>query len=149
VQGLSVALFAAAGGLLCGLVRARIGLVPALLVGLLLLFPRIENAALSGLESALVLLVFVLLIVEALRSGALWRREPRAADARTGALVGLFLLARLDSVFVGTRSPSMSCTARRRGRLARGWRGRCARSPRLWPTVRSFLPLSNSSRSVT
>ncbi len=100
-QALCVVLFACAGGLLCGLVRARIGLVPALLVGLLLLFPRIENALLSGLESALVLLLLVALIIELLRGESLWRTEPRASDARTGALLGLLLLGRLDSVFLG------------------------------------------------
>ena len=101
VQGICVSLFVTAGGVLCGLVRARLGLAPALLAGLLLLFPRIENAALSGLESALVLVVFVALIVEALRSGALSSLDARATDARTGALVGLLMLARLDSVFIG------------------------------------------------
>jgi hypothetical protein len=102
VQALCVALFACAGGLLCGIVRARAGVAPALLVALLLLFPRIENAALSGLESALVLLVLVGLIAEMLRSGALSETEPRPVDdARTGALVGLLMLARLDSVFIG------------------------------------------------
>ena len=101
VQALCVAIFAGAGGLLCGLVRARLGLVPALLAGLLLLFPRLENVALSGLESSLVILVLLALSVEILRSGALSSTEPRAADARTGALVGLLMLARLDSVFIG------------------------------------------------
>lgn len=100
VQGVCVAIFAVAGGLLCGLLRARVGRIPALVAGLLLLFPRIENAALSGMEAALVLLIFAALIIEALRSGALWNPEPRASDARTGALVGLLMLARLDSVFV-------------------------------------------------
>jgi len=42
----------------------------------------------------------VVLIVEALRSEALSNPEPRISDARTGALVGLLMLARLDSVFV-------------------------------------------------
>jgi hypothetical protein len=101
VQGVCVAIFAVAGGLLCGVVRARIGLVPALVAGLLLFFPRIENASLSGMEAALFLLIFAALIIEALRSGALSNPEPRASDARTGALVGLLMLARLDSVFVG------------------------------------------------
>ena len=100
VQGICVAIFAAAGGLLCGIVRARIGLVPALVAGLLLFFPRIENAALSGMESALALLILVMLIIEALRSGALSNPEPHASDARTGVLVGLLMLARLDFVFV-------------------------------------------------
>lgn len=101
VQGLSVLLFAASGGLLCGLVRARLGLAPALLSGLLLLFPRLLNVSVSGMESALLILVLVALIVEALRSDAFWNTVPRASDARAGALVGLLMLARLDSVFIG------------------------------------------------
>jgi len=100
-QGLCVALFSLAGGLLCGLVRARLGFAPALVAGLLIMFPRLENVAVSGLESALLLLILVVLIIEALRSGALWNAEARAADARTGGLVGLLMLARLDSVFIG------------------------------------------------
>ncbi len=100
VQAFCIGLFALAGGMLCGLVRAQIGLAPAYAVGLLLLFPRVENPTLSGLESALVLLLVVLLIAELLRSGALWSVQPRVGDARTGALVGLLLLARLDSVFI-------------------------------------------------
>ncbi|MBM4337823.1 MAG: hypothetical protein FJ108_18195, partial [Deltaproteobacteria bacterium] len=100
VQGICVAIFAVAGGLLCGLLRAQIGRVPALIAGLLLFFPRIENALLSGMEAALLLSIFAALLIEALRSGALSNPEPRASDARTGALVGLLMLARLDSVFV-------------------------------------------------
>lgn len=149
VQALCVALFACAGGLLCGLARARVGLVPALLAGPLLLFPRIENAALSGLEAALVLLVLMLLIVEALRSGALWSTEPRAADARTGVLVGLLLLARLDSVFIGLTLAGYVLVhglASGEGR----WAARLARTLRkglalFWPTVVLVVPylLSN------
>jgi hypothetical protein len=48
-----------------------------------------------------VLLVLVVLIIEALGSGALSNTAARATDARTGALVGLLMLARLDSVFIG------------------------------------------------
>ncbi len=100
VQGLCVALFAGVGGLLCGFVRARLGWVPALVVGLLLLFPRVENVITSGMESALVVLIVTTLIIEVLRTGALTNPEPRLSDARTGTLVGLLMLARLDSVFV-------------------------------------------------
>ncbi len=144
VQGLCVALFACAGGLLCGLVRARVGLVPALLVALLLLFPRIENAVLSGLESALVLLILVLLIVEELRTGALSNTEPRAGDLRTGVLVGLLLLARLDSVFIGVTLATyvfVHGLASREGSVG----ARFARIARkelalFWPTVALVVP---------
>jgi hypothetical protein len=101
IQGLCVAFFAATGGLVCGLVRARLGLVPALVAGVLLLLPRYLNVAVSGLESAPLLLILVLLILEALRVGSLFEHEPRFADARVGVLVGLLMLARLDSVFIG------------------------------------------------
>jgi hypothetical protein len=101
VQALCVALFALAGGLLCGLIRARLGLVPALLAALLLLMPRFLNTLISGMESAVLFLVLVLLAIEALRSLSLQRTEPAFRDARTGALVGLLMLARLDAVFVG------------------------------------------------
>lgn len=101
IQGLCVALFAAAGGLVCGLVRAQLGLVPALIAGILLLLPRYLNVALSGLESGPLLVILSALIVEMLHSRAIWENEPRLADARLGALVGLLMLARLDSVFIG------------------------------------------------
>jgi hypothetical protein len=144
VQALCVAIFASAGGLLCGLVRAHLGAVPALLAGLLLLFPTFENVALSGLESSLLILVMIMLSIEALRSGALSSTEPRAADARTGALVGLLMLARLDSVFIGL---TLAAYVAARG-LARGegaFAARLSRTVRkelalFWPAVALLTP---------
>ncbi len=134
VQALCVLLFACAGGILCGLARTRAGAAPAYLVGLMLMFPRIENSALSGLESALVLLLLVLLIAELLRGGALWSAEPRQADARVGGLVGLLLLGRLDSVFLAS---SLAVYV-----LVHGlWRGEGAFGTRLWRVVRKELAL--------
>jgi hypothetical protein len=99
-QLLSVLLFAAAIGLLCGLVRARLGAEPAVLVALLVLLPRFFNVAVSGMESGLVILVETLLVVEATRSRVLTTPRPSARDARTGVLLGLLALSRLDGVFV-------------------------------------------------
>lgn len=99
-QVLSVLLFVAAAGLLCGFARARLGPEPALLAALVMLLPRFLNIALSGMESSLVILIECLVVLEATRSRALVRGAPSASDARLGALLGLLMLARLDSVFV-------------------------------------------------
>lgn len=144
VQALCIAIFACAGGLLCGLVRARLGLVPALVAGLLLFFPRLENVIVSGLESGLVLLVLVALCIEVLRSGSLWSTEPRAADARTGALVGTLMLARLDSVFIGI-TLALYVAALGLARGEGGFGTRLSRTVRkelclFWPTVALIVP---------
>jgi hypothetical protein len=64
------------------------------------LLPRFLNVALSGMESSLVVLAEALLFVEATRSRVLTSLEPGWRDARFGVLLGLFMLARLDGVFV-------------------------------------------------
>jgi len=144
VQVLSVALVAAVGGVFCGLLRARLGLAPALLAGLLIVFPRFLNVLVSGLESGLVFLVLVALIVELLRRDALSSPVPRAADARTGALVGLLLLARLDTVFIGLALAGF-VAAHGLMRGTGGFAARIARTVRkelalFWPTVALVTP---------
>lgn len=99
-QLLVVLTFCVSGGLLCALLRARLGLLPALFGSAVLLFPRYSNVLLSGMESGVLVLVAVSLIAELLRSRTLERAEPARGDARAGLLFGLLLLARLDSVFV-------------------------------------------------
>jgi hypothetical protein len=99
-QVVSVVLFAAAIGVLCGLARRWLGPEAAVLVALFVLLPRFLNVALSGMESSLVILVEAVLLVEVVRSRVLTSTEPTWQDARSGALLGLFMLARLDGVFV-------------------------------------------------
>jgi hypothetical protein len=95
-----VLMFCASGALLCALLRAQLGLAPALFGMAVLLFPRFLNVLVCGLESGLAVLVGVLLIAELWRGGALRSPEPSRSDARAGALFGLLFLARLDSVFL-------------------------------------------------
>jgi len=143
-QGICVALFAAGGGLLCGFLRARLGLVPALLCGFVLLFPRFLNIYVSGVEAALVLLILAALVIEAVRSDALSRTEPRAADARVGVLAGLLMLARLDSVFLGVALAgyvALHGIARGEGGFAaRLWRTLCKELALFWPTLALVVP---------
>ncbi len=95
-----VGIFCASGALLCTLLRARLGWIPALFGVGVLAFPRFLNVLLGGLESGLAVLVGVLLIAELWRGTALRSPEPRRSDAWAGALFGLLFLARLDSVFL-------------------------------------------------
>jgi hypothetical protein len=95
-----VVIFCLSGGLLCALLRARVGFLPALLGVAVLLFPRFSNVLLSGMESGVSALVLVVLIRELLRGPALASAEPAWGDVRAGALFGLLFLARLDSVFI-------------------------------------------------
>ncbi|MFI5316514.1 MAG: hypothetical protein ACHQ6T_12500 [Myxococcota bacterium] len=87
-----VFVFAASGALLWDLLRSRLGFLPALLGTAVVFVPRFTNVLVSGMESG----VAVLLLVMLLRDLA-----GRARSWRTGALLGLLMLARLDSVFVG------------------------------------------------
>jgi hypothetical protein len=91
-QLIVVCVFAASGGLLCELLRARFGFLPALVGTAVLLVPRFSNVLLSGMESGLAVLLLVLLVRE---------RLGRARAVPTGVLLGLLMLARLDSVFLG------------------------------------------------
>jgi len=95
-----VAIFCATGALLCEGLRVRFGLAAALAGCALLLLPPFQNVLVSGMESGLAVLVFVLLLRELLASGVLEARDAAPGDLRTGLLVGLLLLARLDSVFI-------------------------------------------------
>lgn len=97
---LVVVIFCATGALLCALLRARFGLAAAFAGCALLFVPPFQNVLVSGMESGLAVGVFVLLLRELLASGVLEAREARPGDWRTGLLLGLLLLARLDSVFV-------------------------------------------------
>ena len=97
---LVVGLFCLGGGLLFSLLRKSSGLRPALLGMGLLFVPPALNVLLSGMESGVAFLVFVLLVAELLDGGALERAEPRLRDARAGVWLGLLMLARLDAVFV-------------------------------------------------
>jgi hypothetical protein len=96
----SVAVFCAAGGVLCGLVRARLGRLPALAAGVVFVAPRFMNNLVSGLESGLAVWMLALSLREALARGALDRVVPARSDARLGFWFGLLMLARLDAVFV-------------------------------------------------
>jgi hypothetical protein len=143
-QVLVVLIFCVSGGLLSALMRARAGLLPALLGTGVLLFPRFLNVLLSGMESGVAALVTVLLIAELLRGGALERVEPRASDARAGALLGLLLLARLDSVFVALAcAAAVALAGLTSGASPLG--ARIARTARkelalFWPTVLLVAP---------
>jgi hypothetical protein len=95
-----VLIFCLSGGLLCALLRARVGLLPALLGTGVLLFPRFSNVLLSGMEAGVSVLVLAALTHELLRGPALASAEPARGDLRAGALFGLLFLARLDSVFI-------------------------------------------------
>lgn len=97
---LVIGLFCLGGGLLFSLLRKSCGLRPALLGMGLLFLPPALNVLLSGMESGIAFLVFVLLVAELLDGGALDRAEPRLRDARAGVWLGLLMLARLDAVFV-------------------------------------------------
>jgi len=99
-QLLVVGLFAAAAGLLFALLRERFGLGPALAGTALLLLPPFLNVLVSGMESGLAVLLLVLLVRELLARGVLEARRATRDDLRTGILLGLLLLARLDAVFV-------------------------------------------------
>jgi hypothetical protein len=99
-QLLVVVLFCVTGGLLFALLRTTCGFRPALLGIAVLLVPPFSNVLVSGMESGIAVLVFVLLVRELLASGALERPEPRLRDLRVGVWVGLLLLARLDAIFV-------------------------------------------------
>lgn len=101
-----VLIFCASGALLCALLRARLGLAPALFAMSVLLFPRFLNVLLCGLESGIAVLAAVLLLGELLRGPALRSPEPSRTDARAGVLFGVLFLARLDSVFV-----ALACAA--------------------------------------
>jgi hypothetical protein len=91
-QLIVVCAFAASGGLLCDLLRRRFGLLPALVGTGVLLVPPFSNVLLSGMESGIAVLLLLLLVRE---------RLGLARPGRTGVLLGLLMLARLDSVFVG------------------------------------------------
>ncbi|HXZ85165.1 MAG TPA: hypothetical protein VEI82_06720 [Myxococcota bacterium] len=95
-----VLIFCGSGALLCALLRTRFGLGPALAGTGLLFVPPFLNVLLSGMESGLAVAVFVLLLRELLDSGVLEARAATPRDLRTGVLVGLLLLARLDAVFI-------------------------------------------------
>ncbi|HTO08566.1 MAG TPA: hypothetical protein VMR86_16075 [Myxococcota bacterium] len=95
-----VLLTCVSGGLLFDLLRTTCGFRPACFGTAVLLVPPFLNVLVSGMEAALVLLVFLLLVRELFAGGALERPEPRLRDLRAGVWLGLLLLARLDAVFV-------------------------------------------------
>ncbi|HTO68804.1 MAG TPA: hypothetical protein VMR31_03000 [Myxococcota bacterium] len=100
VHAVVVAIFAATGGLLYGLLRPRFGAGPAAAGTALLFWPPFANVLLSGMESGLAACLAVALVRELLDGGVLEPRDARPGDLRTGVLLGLVLLARLDSVFI-------------------------------------------------
>src|SRR5262249_47569055 len=79
---LVIALFCLGGGLLFAILRGSCGLRAALFGMAVLFFPPALNVLLSGMESGVALLVFVMLVAELLTDGALEDPEPRLRDAR-------------------------------------------------------------------
>jgi hypothetical protein len=134
-HGIVIVLFAASGGLLCDLLRRRLGLLPALIGTAVLLVPRFSNVLLSGMESGIANLLLVLLVRE---------RLGPARPARTGVLVGLLMLARLDAVFVGVVLAgylAVSGFVRDEGALAgRALRAVSRELRTFWPTVALVVP---------
>ena len=143
-QLLVVLTFCVSGGALCALLRARLGLLPALLGMAVLVFPRFLNVLVSGMESGVAVLVLVALIGELLAGPALASADPTRRDRRAGALFGLLFLARLDSVFIAAACAAyvaLAGLARRDAPFA----VRLARSVRkelsiFWPLVALAAP---------
>jgi len=130
-----VGVFAASGGLLCDLLHRRFGFLPALVGGALFLVPRFSNVLLSGMESGIAVLLLVLLVRE---------RVGPARATRTGVLLGLLMLARLDSVFVGvTLAGYLAVEGMARGGSPLGRRALGTLRAGLatfWPTVALVTP---------
>ena len=139
-----IAIFCASGALLCELLRARFGLAAALAGCALLFLPPFQNVLVSGMESGVAVLAFVLLVRELLAIGVLEAREAVFGDLRTGLWLGLVLLARLDSVFIAGALAGALAAAQWAG--SRGTPGARARGVLrkgllvFWPTLALVAP---------